>query len=444
MQSEGIWTKGTPKTELTCEKSSVRGSLDPTHTARKMLGKPNSDGNTANTQGRLRRVLVIGGIAQSLVNFRGPLLQAMVDQGYDVHACAGESDERWERELHARKVTFHRVNLKRRGINALSDLRYLSELRKTIRAVQPDVVLTYTIKPVVYGSLAAARCRVPMIAAMITGAGAAQEGTRVKEQVIAKIARTLYRYSLRHASLIFFQNADDEQLFRDRGLVRSGNVVQIPGSGVDLAHFEFAPAVNKPVTFLLIARLLIKKGIRDYAAAAAVMRQRYGDAVRFLLVGPMESSGGISEPELNQWVASGAIEYLGPLEDVREVLRQTSVFVLPSYYGEGTPRTVLEAMSMGRPVITTDAPGCRETVVHHRNGYLVPAHAPACLVNAMAEFVEQRELIGIMGARSRQRAEEKYDVHAVNRLILRELEQTAAAVAKMPRAMHRDDFHRRP
>jgi glycosyltransferase involved in cell wall biosynthesis len=364
------------------------------------------------------RVMVIGGITRSLVNFRGELLRAMVAAGHEVFACAGEVEDRAVAKLAGMGVVFHGVDVRRRGTNAWSDWRYYRSLRRIIRGCEPHMVLTYTIKPVVYGCLAAARSGVPRVAAMITGAGVLRDGP----WAAITVAQSLYRRSLRHADTVFFQNVEDEELFRARRLLGPGRTVQVPGSGVDLTRFAFSPPVLQPVTFLLIARLLAAKGIREFAEASLRLRQRYGDAVRSLLVGPLEgSSAGVREAEIARWQASGALEYRGAVYDVRPHLREASVFVLPSYYGEGRPRTVLEALAMGRPVITADSPGCRDTIEDGVSGLLVPPRDPVALEAAMETFVRDRARIGAMGLRGRERAESCFDVHRVNRMILSEL-----------------------
>lgn len=367
------------------------------------------------------RVLVIGGVSRSLVNFRGKMLESMVAAGHDVFACSGEVESDVVEQLKQIGVVFHAVELERRGTCILNDFRYLRRLKTLIDQVKPDIVLGYTVKPVVYGSIAAWWCKVPLVAAMITGAGAAQPGRSIKQSIVGRIARWLYAIALRHVDVIFFQNANDEAMFRRYRLIRNSRVVQIAGSGVDNDHFRPADPVTEPFTFLLIARLLINKGVLDFASAAKSLKQKYGESVRFVLVGPFESgSGGISRDVLCGWQRCGCIDYLGSLDDVRDVISRASVYVLPSYR-EGTPRTVLEAMAMGRPVITTDVPGCRETVLDGENGYLVPVRDPTALANAMERFIEHPASIAEMGRRGREIALLKYDVNKVNAVILNEL-----------------------
>jgi glycosyltransferase involved in cell wall biosynthesis len=226
---------------------------------------------------------------------------------------------------------------------------------------------------------------------------------------------------LRSAKVVFFQNPDDQQVFRARGILSpNSSSVVVNGSGVDLDKFVFiSPLKVKPV-FLLIARLIGDKGIREFVQAAQLIQRSYPDC-RFLLVGGLDSNpDAISQIELDDWIHNGMVEYLGRLDDVRPAIARASVYVLPSYR-EGTPRSVLEAMAMGRAIITTDAPGCRETVIDGENGFLVPVKSVDALVDAMTRFIEDPDLAVRMGKRSREIAEEKYDVHKVNAVMLKEM-----------------------
>lgn len=368
----------------------------------------------------LMRILVIGGISRSLVNFRGKMLEAMVAAGHEVIGCAGEVEPDAVAQLEAMGVGFRGVALDRRGTSIRGDQRYRRALASVIREVRPDVVLAYTIKPIVYGCLEARRAGVPRVAAMITGAGAAQPGTNLKEKAVSWLAHRLYRRAHKGVDVVFFQNPDDEAMFRDARLLGDAHVVRIPGSGVDLSHYTTSLAPTEPVTFLMIARLLANKGLREYVVAAEAVQKQWPD-VRCLLVGPEETGGGgVSIEEIRGFERAGVIEYLGSLVDVRPAFERASVYVLPSYR-EGTPRTVLEAMAMGRPVITTDAPGCRETVEDGVNGFLVPVRDADALAKAMGRFVEEPGLIEQMGIASRERAEAIYDVHKVNAIILEAL-----------------------
>ncbi len=322
-------------------------------------------------------------------------------------------------ELERLGATVHSISLDRVGTNPIGDALSFLSLFNLMRSVRPNTVLCYTVKPVIYGSLAAWLARVPRRFALITGLGYAF--TAERKGILSKIVRYLYAFVLRRVEKVFFQNPDDEALFRrSRILLSSVPSVVVNGSGVEVVDFAVRAMPAGRTVFLMIGRLLGDKGVREYAAAAKLVRKTYPD-VRCLLVGWIDDNpDSIVESELDSWVAEGDIEFLGRLEDVRPAIASCNVYVLPSYR-EGTPRTVLEAMAMGRPVITTDAPGCRETVVDGENGFLIPTKSVDALVVAMKHFVDDPFLAQKMGARSRLIAVNKYDVHKVNALMLREM-----------------------
>lgn len=367
------------------------------------------------------KFLLVAGFPDSLLHFRGPLIDALLEAGQEVHVAAPDlsATSPVRLELEARGLTVHEIPLRRTGTNPLADLKVTLHLFRLMSRIRPDRVLGYTIKPVIYGTLAATLARVPRRFALITGLGYAFQGNG-ERNLLRWLVQCLYALALRTTHKVFFQNPDDESLFRTLELLTS-NVPScvVNGSGVDVAAFNVAP-LPANTRFLLIARLLGDKGVREYVEAARKVRARYPEAV-FSLVGWIDvNPDAITKDELDAWIKEGVIEYIGRLKDVRPAIAGCSVYVLPSYR-EGTPRTVLEAMAMGRAVITTDSPGCRETVVDGENGILVPVKAVDELAEAMLRFIEQPELAARMGQRSRQIAEEKYDVHRVNAVMLREM-----------------------
>jgi len=359
--------------------------------------------------------MVIGGYAPSLLNFRGPLLSALAARGHDVLACAPEVDHDVRAGVEELGARAQEIPLTRSGIDPLADLRTFRALRGLIRAERPDRILAYTAKPVIYANLAAGP-RVP-VHSMITGLGYAFGTASLRQRVVGGVVRRLYRRALRRSAGIFFQNPDDRSMFERYGLVpRDVPVTMINGSGVDLDWYRPQPLPEQPV-FLLVARLLADKGIREYVEAATRLKQRWPEA-RFQLAGWMDPNPMNVQPdELEGWQRSGVIEYLGHLDDVRPAYAGCRVYVLPSYR-EGTPRTVLEAMATGRPVVTTDAPGCRETVVDDDSGLLVPVQDAGALERAMERFLAEPALAERMSANALRRVREKYDVNKVNRVIL--------------------------
>jgi glycosyltransferase involved in cell wall biosynthesis len=363
------------------------------------------------------RILVIGGLARSLINFRGPLLRAMAELGHEVVACAPDAPPEIRARLAEIGARYQPIALARAGVNPLADLQTLMALRRLFLAERPDRVLAYTAKPVIYSCLAARWAGKPPVYTMITGLGYGFGNHSLRQKLVGAVTRALYRQALKRSAGVFFQNPDDHALFARLKLVaREVSVTLINGSGVDLNWYRPQPLPAEPV-FLLIARLLVDKGLREYYDAARQLRQVHPQA-RFLLAGPLDPNPmSIREDELKRWQADGAIEYLGRLDDVRPAYAAARVYVLPSYR-EGTPRTVLEAMATGRPIITTDAPGCRETVVDGDNGFLVPVKDVAALKDAMERFILEPELARRMGEASLRLANDKYDVHKVNSIIM--------------------------
>lgn len=376
------------------------------------------------------KFLMVSSYLPSVLNFRGKLLEAIRQQGYEIHIIAPDlasfPDE--QQKLISLGYTVYDIPMQRTGTNPVADLSTLFALYQLIHKIKPDCVLSYTIKPVIYGSLAAWLAKVPKRFSLITGLGYAFQNVEKnsKRSIFQKLVHGLYQQALSHCSKAFFQNPDDLALFRDLQLLRAEiPAVVVNGSGVNVSDFNVMPLpLNNQrqvkISFLLIARLLGDKGVREYAEAAAIIKRNNPD-IEFNLVGWIdENPAAIKQEELDAWVQTNTIKYWGKLSDVRPAIAESSVYVLPSYR-EGTPRTVLEAMAMGRAIITTDAPGCRETVIDGDNGYLVAIKSVQGLVNAMTNFLEQPELAVQMGQRSREIALNKYDVHQVNKHMMKEM-----------------------
>jgi glycosyltransferase involved in cell wall biosynthesis len=369
-----------------------------------------------------KKVVIIGGFAPALISFRGDLIAAMVAAGHEVIACAPGDHPEVAKALSARGARYLPVELDRVGTNPFADLSSLLRLRQLFLQLRPDLVLARAGKAVIYGAGAARLAGVPHIFAMITGLGYAFiEGRELKRRILRQVTTRLFRASLAGCEAVLFQNRDDLDEFRRTGIVVAGKrLIQVDGSGVDTMHYGFSPVPPGPPTFLLIARLLRDKGIVEYVEAAKRLRTEHPNA-RFCLLGPMDPNpAGLSADILDRWRAEGVIEYLGEAADVRPHLRTCTVYVLPSYR-EGMPRTVLEAMAIGRAIVTTDAPGCRETVVEGENGFLVPPRDAGALADAMRRFIVEPELALAMGQRSRKIAEQRFDVHRINAVMLHAL-----------------------
>lgn len=363
-----------------------------------------------------QRILIAASYAPSLLNFRGPLLRDLNYAGHTVHACAPDLDGSLRVQLRQMGVEAHETPLDRQGAGIFADLHYLLALRGLIRKIRPDLVLTYTIKPNIWGAFAAYLCGVPS-AAMITGLGYAFTGNGGLRQRMSRfVATVLYRLATSCNRIVIFQNPDDRDDFIAAGCLADPSKARlVNGSGVDCDHYAPAPLPDGPV-FLMIARLLKNKGVREYGEAAVrLIRSR--PQARCVLVGYFEEGpDSIARADLDRWVAGG-LEYVGKLDDVRPALSACSVYVLPSYR-EGTPRSVLEALATGRPVITCDAPGCRETVVDGLNGFLVPVGDLESLHARMAQLADDPDLRRRMAGESLRIAREKFDVSAVNRVLI--------------------------
>lgn len=367
------------------------------------------------------KVMLLASHPESILLFRGALIDALRAASCEVVVLVPDvkTAPGLEMALQQRGVGLEEVPLKRTGTSPVHDLGFLLALVGAMRRHRPTVLLPYTIKPVIYSTLAGWFTRVPRRFALVTGLGYAFTSNR--RGLLQRLVIALYRMALARSHKVFFQNPDDEMYFRQTAILPlSVPSVILNGSGVDLGKYTMQPIPDASPVFLMIGRLLGDKGVREYVEAARYVKACV-PAVRFLLAGWIDSNpDAISQNELDAWVADGSIEFLGKLADVRPVIEGASVYVLPSYR-EGTPRTVLEAMAMGRPIITTDAPGCRETVVDGDNGFLVPVQSADALVEAMMKFIEDPSLATRMGKRSREIAEEKYDVHKVNAVMLREM-----------------------
>lgn len=383
----------------------------------------------------MKSVALITSYAPSLANFRGPLIRALCDFDIEVFALAPNFEDASRVAVQALGATPIDFPISRTGMNPLHDAWNTWHMARLLRRLQPNITLGYFIKPVIFGTLAAWWAGVPHRFAMVEGLGFVFTDTgakrSLKRRLLRRLVLWLYKLGLSRAERIVFLNSDDRDELVAAGVLPLDKTFLLGGIGVDLAQWASAAPVVDPVTFLLVARLLREKGIEQYAAAARIVKQQY-PLVRFILLGGLDDNpGSITQAEVQAWVAEGILEWHGHVP-VQPWMAQTSVYVLPSYR-EGVPVSTQEAMAMGRPVITTDVPGCRETVVDGVNGFLVPVRNAAALAEKMCTFIQQPELIASMGQASRRLAEERFDVHKVNKRLLDVLLNTAPT--KKPSAL---------
>lgn len=368
------------------------------------------------------RVLLVGSYGPSLLNFRGPLIAALGAAGHEVHVAAPDLAGNLREGLGRLGAQVHDTPLDRQGMGFCADLDYLQRLTALYRAVQPGLVITYTIKPNIWGALAGARTGVPTVA-LVTGLGFVFTDTgqtdSLKSRLMKGSVRRLYRRASNRNWRVVFQNPDDLADFEAAGCLGDRSKVRMMnGSGIDLDQYPPAPLPNTP-NFLMISRILGAKGVREYARAAIAVKKIYPQA-RFRLVGFFdEGSDAIPKSEVAEWEAEG-LEYLGPADSVQAHLAACQVYVLPSYR-EGTPRSVLEAMATGRAILTSDAPGCRETVADGKNGFLIPVRDVEVLTQKMIHLIENPQLVADMGIASLEIVRDKYDVKKVNNRLLKDL-----------------------
>lgn len=367
------------------------------------------------------KVVIIASLAYSLTNFRGALISAIIAEGHEVVACAPDDDHETAAALSAMGARYCRIPMDRTGVNPLRDLATLRRLVRLIRTEVPDVVLAYTQKPIIYGGLATriagGQAR---FYAMVSGLGHVYSDIPgLRHALLRRLVSLLYRIAIARASAVLVFNGDDDAEMRRHDILRPDHkVVQVAGSGVDIARFSPSPATGGPAVFLMIARLMRDKGLVEFVEAARLVRARFPES-RFRILGPIDPNPtGITLAEVRAWATAGDIEYLGETQDVVPHFADASVFVLPSYYREGLPRTILEAMACGKPVITTDTPGCRDAVTQGENGFVVPPRDAPALADAMVRFIENPELVTRMGARARETACRRFDVTAVNAHLL--------------------------
>lgn len=353
------------------------------------------------------RIALVANTAWYLVNFRLNLIHALHEAGHEVLAIAPEGGAQAER-LRAAGVIFVPVPISGAGTQPIRELQSVLALRRVFKAHGVQAVLSYTPKGNLYSALAASSLGVPFVP-NVSGLGR----SFIHKSWLTVIVRFLYRLTLWRAYKVFFQNLDDMDVFVQAGLVQSGRCERLPGSGVDLSRFAVAPLPRResssPV-FLLVARLMWDKGVGEFAKAARQVRRHYPKA-QFQLLGflDVENPSAVPRMQVQAWEEENLIAYLGPTEDVRPFLAAADCVVLPSYR-EGVPRTLLEAAAMGRPVITTDAPGCRDTVLHGQTGLMCRVADPDDLARQMLEFVAMSRFNReAMGQRGRALVEAEFD-----------------------------------
>lgn len=350
------------------------------------------------------KVAIVLNTSWNIYNFRMNLVRSLKTQGHEVHTVAPLDD--YTHFLTEAGTIHHALKMDSRGANPVKDLALIFELYSIYKKIKPDVILHYTIKPNVYGSLAASFLKIPVIN-NVCGLGT----VFLKKDLLSSVAMFLYRVSFKFPKKVFFQNPDDLKLFLDKKLVPNHTVDLLPGSGIDLTKFKpVSFQRNQKFTFLLISRLITDKGILEYIEAVKKLKAE-GLNARFQILGAIdpEHKRGIQREVIQEWINSGTIEYLGTTKDVRHFIELADCVVLPSYR-EGTPRTLLEAASSSKPIVATNVPGCKQVVNDKINGLLCnlkDSDDLAAKMRSMANY--DNETLRTMGLNGRRKMEAEYD-----------------------------------
>lgn len=374
------------------------------------------------------KIIIIGTVASSFYGFRADLIKALLEKQHTVYAFISEYTQEELKKVESLGVIPVTYQLNRGGLNPLVDIKSTYALSKQIKNISPDLVFSYFSKPVIFGTLAAKLAKVPKVIGMLEGLGYAftdqPEGLNKKTKLIKSVQVFLYKVALPQLDKVIFLNPDDPKDLLELYNITVKKVEILGGIGLDLDDYglQTLKYIDTPIKFLFIGRMIKEKGIHDFIAAAEMVKQSYPDA-EFTVLGAIDTSnpGALQQSELNRLVSLNIINYPGQVDSVQDWIASSHVFVLPSYR-EGVPRSTQEAMAIGRAVITTDVPGCRETVIDGVNGFFVEKWNPQALADKMIYFIEHPEQIKIMGEESYKLAQEKFAADKVNKRLINMLD----------------------
>lgn len=366
------------------------------------------------------KICILGNQSRAISNFWTILMKHMQKYKHEIICIVPNTDQVYNEKLQSLNIKLIHYDLSRKGLNPFDDYKTFKQLLNIFKEIKPDLLFTSTIKPVIYGCLAAKIAKIPNIYAVITGLGYAFEKDNLFKKCIFLIGSLLYKFALNNISGIFFQNKDDAETFKQSHILNNkSNILFARGTGVDTEKFALTkiPDIKQTLNFLLIGRLLIAKGIIEFANAARLLKKDF-PTTKFSILGPKESGpGSLDINEIKKWEEEGIIEYLGESIDVRPYIAKCHALVLPSWR-EGVPTAIMEGMSMGRCAIVTDVPGCREVIEDGFNGYLCKKGDYESLAKAIRKLIKNPNDILIMGDRSREIATKNFDAHIVaNKMI---------------------------
>lgn len=357
-------------------------------------------------------IAVISSHTPSLFWFRMDMMKEFINRGAQVVALGNEEEKKWKVRFDEQRIQYKQIFVSRNGVNPLDDIKTFNSIKKQLLNIKPDKIFVYQAKTIIYGTLAANRLGIKEVYPLIAGVGSLFISNGIKKMFIRLMMTKLYKWSMKNCPSIFFQNNDDVRCFKNYDIIKHQEIVLLHGSGVNTESYTILPYPEN-IAFICIARLIKDKGVIEYLEACRKIKEEY-PKTKCMLVGPYDTNpSALREKDLQPYIDVG-IEYYGEQEDVRPYLEKASVLVLPSYR-EGTPKVNLEAMACGRAVITTDAPGCKETVVQGVNGFLVPVHDSDAIYEKMKWFIKNTSAAKLMGNQGRKMAEEIFDVNKVNK-----------------------------
>lgn len=361
------------------------------------------------------KILIIAPKTRSLINFRGDLIKSISDKNNEVIAIGPESG--FDKELENIGARFIQIKLRKTSTTIFDNLKYLKDLTKVIKKENPDRIFTYTIKPVIFGSIAGKKARVKEIYSMVTGLGYVYAEDSFKARILRIICGIGYKLAFKYNTKVIFQNKDDKEEFIRRGYLKEEKCEVVDGSGVNMERFK-RNELPKENVFLMVSRILKLKGVKEYFEAAKIVKEKYPET-EFLYVGAEnKTQSALKLDELKEYIDNGIVNYCGETSDVPSYIRKCSIFVLPSYYREGIPRTLLEALAMGRPIITTETVGCKETVINGENGLFTPIKDSNALAEKMIYMIEHREKLKEMSDKSYEYCKQRFDVNIINKKML--------------------------
>jgi len=358
------------------------------------------------------RILYNVNIPRFFVSHRLPLALAARDAGYDVHVTTSDADTENIQKIYDAGLQFYPLPLAQHGTNPLSEINTLRAMIMLYRELKPDIIHHVSIKPVIYGGIAARLTGIPAVVGAMSGLGRVFSDNNTKAKILRQIVRPMFKIALSHRNTsMIFQNPDDQQTFINMGLIKENRTELIRGSGVDLDVFTPVPETEDKPIVLFAGRLMWKKGVAEFVEAA----KELGEKARFVIVGYSEPTSPDAVPEeyLKQQAEAGIIEWWGKRDDMPDVFAQSHIVCLPSSYGEGVPRVLIEAAACERPIVATDTPGCREITIHNDNGLLFPVGNNPAMIAALEKLIESPELRHKMGKRGREIVHQGFSLQIV-------------------------------